>query len=178
MFRDHQGKPANFARISNELIEDRRLSADAKFVFLVFAKFAREDGPTYPSYRTIQEHCSGIGRTTISEAIKELVALGYLQPADKRPMQTVTYWLVPSPWRRIDALPASPEAGLQRAASQSQGETRPVLKRGGDQSQGGTLSRRLKKTYEIDAVERTETGTAEGMRALRSALSDALKPMP
>jgi hypothetical protein len=88
-------------RISVEFTRDPRVSPAARAVFLSIAAHEdsrlRERGPSSPSYEDIMAD-TGIGsHATISRAIKELVALGYLF---KTPLgQRVEYWRVPEEGR-------------------------------------------------------------------------------
>lgn len=68
--------------IFKELIRSKtwaKMSPQAKALYPVIKAFTNwQDGHAFPSFDTLQEY-SGLGRTSISKAIKELEALGYVR---------------------------------------------------------------------------------------------------
>jgi len=67
-------KRPGHVRISNQFARDPRVSNRAFRLYVFISTF----NPSFPSYDIIKK-CTGLGRQSISDSIKELVALGWIE---------------------------------------------------------------------------------------------------
>ena len=66
-----------FFVMPDEVMDNKKWSPKARFVYAVLARHADAGGKSFPSYKRIQE-MTGFGKTTVSNAIKELEENGWL----------------------------------------------------------------------------------------------------
>jgi len=68
----------NFCILSNRVIDDDRLSANAKLTYMILCRYANTDtGECFPAQSTIATK-AGIARSSVQSGIEELISLGYM----------------------------------------------------------------------------------------------------
>lgn len=94
-------KGPQFTRAFNRFIRSPRVSVNAKVIFLIIKSHAGKTSDPYPSVETLEE-CSGLSRSVVFRALKELKELEVMQIINRRNQSSV-YLLDDEHWVKIDA---------------------------------------------------------------------------
>jgi hypothetical protein len=185
MYRNHRGQPARFAQVSQEFTRDPRVNPFARSVFICIAGYVGPNGPAFPSYPTIMANTGIASRTTIANAIKDLVALGYLFP--KKRGRSVDYYLVPEfcrpgfvdePVHKMDRSPTEDAHESVHGMDHTSTRDVPISVHGMDSSKTHLKKTQLKRGDLTLALPVADGGKAgKGRRDFRKLLG-GLKSLP
>jgi DNA-binding GntR family transcriptional regulator len=84
-----------FAKISYSLIDDESLSCQARFVYIVLFRYVTKSDLSIPvklSTLKISEKCQ-MSKTSVKNALKELVTAGYIRRESRYKQSAFTYIL-------------------------------------------------------------------------------------